>query len=271
MDEVQTLRSARAAIEKGDKGTARKLLLQVIQANPRHETAWLWLSALVGDPKRERECLQRVLAINPQNAVARRHLDLLDQQAAPVVPPAAAAGDTLVQPSPSATPKRKRTVVIALAAIAATLCLCVGACLVFGGWGAVTGIIRGMREHDDVAVVLDQFMRHMERKEASTAFALFSQRAQRQVDLSELEAATKGHNYALFEGYESLAIRHLGLKAALNTNPDLPQGTIAEVSAAVTYRGGFVGTLTAVLEKEDGVWRLHGFNIVVPPDKIASP
>lgn len=93
MDEVQTLQSARAAIKQGDRETACKLLQQIIQTNPQQETAWLWLSALVGDPEREAECLQRVLAINPNNAVAQRHLQQLEEQNSAADPPAA-AGDT---------------------------------------------------------------------------------------------------------------------------------------------------------------------------------
>jgi hypothetical protein len=65
MDEIEILRSAREAIKQGDKVAGRRLLGQAIGINPHSETAWLWLSAIVDDPGRERECLERVLQINP--------------------------------------------------------------------------------------------------------------------------------------------------------------------------------------------------------------
>ena len=82
MDERQTLQLARKAIRQGDKATARKLLSQVVQSNPRSEVAWLWLSAIVDDPTQERDCLNQVLNINPDNEIATRHLERLDRTSA---------------------------------------------------------------------------------------------------------------------------------------------------------------------------------------------
>ena len=77
MDEQETLRLARDAIQQGDKGRGRGLLREVIQANPASEVAWLWLSAIVDDPALERECLERVLAINLTDEIAREALQRL--------------------------------------------------------------------------------------------------------------------------------------------------------------------------------------------------
>jgi hypothetical protein len=76
-DVYQLLLEARAAVERDDRASARRLLVKAVQADPRNETAWLWLSAVVDDTGREREYLERVLAINPDNATARKHLDRL--------------------------------------------------------------------------------------------------------------------------------------------------------------------------------------------------
>lgn len=84
MDETQALQLAREAIQQGNRATAQALLLQVIQTNSNSETGWLWLSAVVGDPVQERDCLKRVLAINPHNEIAQRHLAKLDQAPAPL-------------------------------------------------------------------------------------------------------------------------------------------------------------------------------------------
>ena len=80
MDEAQTLRLAKEAIRQGDKAAGQRLLLQVIQADPRNGTAWLWLSAIADDPAEERACLERVIEISPDSDVARRHLSKLQRQ-----------------------------------------------------------------------------------------------------------------------------------------------------------------------------------------------
>jgi hypothetical protein len=80
-----------------------------------------------------------------------------------------------------------------------------------------------------------------------------------------------GNNYVLFEGYESMMLTNLNLNAAFNTNPDLPQGTVAKAAGIVTYEGGIKGQVTATLEEEDGTWRLHQINVTVPPSKLVSP
>ena len=79
MEEHRALNLATEAIKQGDTAAGQRFLLQAIKANGRSEKAWLWLSAIVDDPAKERDCLNRVLAINPDNEVAQRHLAKLDQ------------------------------------------------------------------------------------------------------------------------------------------------------------------------------------------------
>lgn len=68
------MQQAQTAIRSGDKNESRRLLLQAVRQYPKSEAAWLWLSALVDDPNKERDCLERVLSINPNNEIAQRHL-----------------------------------------------------------------------------------------------------------------------------------------------------------------------------------------------------
>ena len=86
--------------------------------------------------------------------------------------------------------------------------------------------------------------------------------------ITDLEKLTQGNNYVIFEGYESLTVQNLNLAASANTNSDLPQGTVANVTGTVSYEDGFTGKLTAVLEKVDGEWKLFNFFVTVPPDKF---
>ncbi|HEY1013601.1 MAG TPA: hypothetical protein VGE07_12900, partial [Herpetosiphonaceae bacterium] len=79
-DEV--LQQAMAAAKAGQRDTARGLFQAVLRDNPRSEVAWLWLSGLLDDPARQRDCLQRVLALNPANEAARRGMERLAQSEA---------------------------------------------------------------------------------------------------------------------------------------------------------------------------------------------
>jgi Tfp pilus assembly protein PilF len=53
------------AVRAGETARARKLLVQVLQLDDRDEQAWLWLSAVLGTEAERRQCLERVLSVNP--------------------------------------------------------------------------------------------------------------------------------------------------------------------------------------------------------------
>ena len=74
-----SLQQAIAAIKAGDKETGQQLLAQVISADPQNEAAWVWLATVVDDPQRQRECLHKVLKMNPNNEIARRSLAELNK------------------------------------------------------------------------------------------------------------------------------------------------------------------------------------------------
>ncbi|MCS6939227.1 MAG: hypothetical protein NZM94_08150 [Roseiflexus sp.] len=73
----QMLNAAITAIRAGETERGRALLAQVLRANPSCEIAWLWMATVVETPQQKRECLERALAINPQNSIARRELESL--------------------------------------------------------------------------------------------------------------------------------------------------------------------------------------------------
>ncbi|GIV98136.1 MAG: hypothetical protein KatS3mg057_2793 [Herpetosiphonaceae bacterium] len=72
-----------AAIQIGDRARARSLLEQAVAVEPEHEQAWHWLSVAVESEAERRHCLERVIAINPQNLVARQELENLSPQRLP--------------------------------------------------------------------------------------------------------------------------------------------------------------------------------------------
>jgi hypothetical protein len=77
---MDKLEQAIGFIKSGDKGNARQLLIEVIRSDPNNEMAWLWMSAVVEDAQQKRECLEKVLNINPDNAQAQVGLSKLEHQ-----------------------------------------------------------------------------------------------------------------------------------------------------------------------------------------------
>lgn len=71
-----------AAAKQGQNARARELLQAFLSQNPASEPGWLWLSGLLDEPAARRDCLQRVLAINPSNELARGGLAQLAQSEA---------------------------------------------------------------------------------------------------------------------------------------------------------------------------------------------
>ena len=69
---------AMSAKQIGDLKLAKQLLSQAIVQNPRDEGAWMLMAEVVEDAKLQRNCFERVLAINPNNATANAALAKLD-------------------------------------------------------------------------------------------------------------------------------------------------------------------------------------------------
>ena len=78
MDENYNLIDGIDALKEGDKAKARKLLAAAIKENPNDEDAWLAMAYAVEDEAQYIECMQRVIAINPDNRQAKKALAKVD-------------------------------------------------------------------------------------------------------------------------------------------------------------------------------------------------
>ena len=78
-----SLKKAIALIRAGKLEPARHILTAVLQQEPDHEQAWLWISKCFSEPERKRYCFQRVLKTNPQNPIALKALQTLDEATKP--------------------------------------------------------------------------------------------------------------------------------------------------------------------------------------------
>lgn len=160
-----------------------------------------------------------------------------------------------------------KNLLILLAVAISILCCCSIICIAAVGLGGL-GMGSVLKERAPVEAVLDSYMKYMDAKDAKSAYELFSPRAQRQFSSSKVEELLEGNNYVIFEGYQSLSVADLKISAAANTNPNMPQGTVATVTGTILYEGGIQGSFNGTLEKVNGKWQLHSINVTVPPSKI---
>jgi formylglycine-generating enzyme required for sulfatase activity len=88
---VVHFQSAIQFIKSGNREQGKAILVEIIKKNPENENAWIWLSACVDSDAQKRECLERVLRINPNHQLAKSAiaklspvelpgLDLLDSE-----------------------------------------------------------------------------------------------------------------------------------------------------------------------------------------------
>jgi tetratricopeptide (TPR) repeat protein len=82
MDVNTLFTQALAAIKAKNNDEARRLLSEVVRANPQHEQAWLALASVLTDLHQAVDCLKRVLALNPDNTTAQEWLAFAEQEIA---------------------------------------------------------------------------------------------------------------------------------------------------------------------------------------------
>jgi hypothetical protein len=92
----QWLRQGIAAAKAGDMQRAYETLLRVVDVDEYNEQAWLWLSSVVQSDADREVCLENVLAINPENKLAKTGLVHLHARTIPPVP---------LEPEVKVTPK----------------------------------------------------------------------------------------------------------------------------------------------------------------------
>ncbi len=132
-----TLQDAINALEKGKNEEARQILTRLLKSEPENTEYWLWMSAAVEGHKERRYCLQKVLAIDPDYAPARRGLILMGELPAEDVAPSTVAEpfawQKRLKPPPKApTQKRTSPPKQALVAVGAVALLML---LVWAAWG----------------------------------------------------------------------------------------------------------------------------------------
>jgi hypothetical protein len=140
--------------------------------------------------------------------------------------------------------------------VLACLCLCSGACLIPAGFGIYVAVT----QRDEVAQVIDACLNDVEAKRTDAALAHFSTRATTHGLVTRDQVAQLSEHGA-FQDQPQITISNINISKAFNTDPKKPQGTVANVSGAVTYNDGGQGTFRAILEKEETHWRLYSLHL----------
>jgi len=108
------------AAKNGQQAQARALFQQVLLADDRNERAWLWMSEVADSPIERIACIERALAINPDNKTTQLALATLKAQLpaqiepvnalviTPQTAPALPLGNTAVFSTPAASRKPYR-------------------------------------------------------------------------------------------------------------------------------------------------------------------
>ncbi len=68
------LTAATQMVKNGRLDQARETLMLYLMKNPSSEQAWLLMSYVLSDPAKQKDCLERVLKINPNKTVAQSKL-----------------------------------------------------------------------------------------------------------------------------------------------------------------------------------------------------
>lgn len=88
MKQSELFQTAVKKAKAGERNQARAMLIQLVETNPDHELAWLWLSELVADPEDKIIALENALTINPQRSQTQTRLRQLRQKQAAASQPA---------------------------------------------------------------------------------------------------------------------------------------------------------------------------------------
>ncbi len=77
---VTHVSAAEHAFYRGDRESAYQLIKAALLCDPQLVDAWLWLGKLAADTRYQRECYERVLALDPTNRSAKDGIEALRLQ-----------------------------------------------------------------------------------------------------------------------------------------------------------------------------------------------
>jgi len=171
------LHEAIAIAQAGDYVTARSMLLDIVDHDPYHETAWYLLYQISNRHDDRRVCLENMVIINPSNEWAKHELAryLVPHPTLPALPPPpqkpVASPPPLKKESPPSPPSEKTassssaTDYVTVTALRVVMAFWVGMAVVFLMGGIITTsewLINGLRSRTlPYTITLAQFVELM--------------------------------------------------------------------------------------------------------------
>lgn len=80
------LQQAKLAYQKGDRATARSILVVIVKNDPSNSQAWYMLSFMVDNSEQVVHCLNQAIKFDPMNNQIRERLTQFQTQSKPVAP-----------------------------------------------------------------------------------------------------------------------------------------------------------------------------------------
>ncbi|TAH53650.1 MAG: hypothetical protein EYC68_02590 [Chloroflexota bacterium] len=164
---------------------------------------------------------------------------------------------TTVNPPAPAKRSRKRLVIVVGALVLAIL-ISIPICQFFAGFlGSFP------EEMKNTSQVIDEYLTAMARKDVNGAYQLLSDKAKTQTPLNQVETLVTGNNYFIFSDYREHSFTGFEMT-------QVGVDKLAEITGNVEYEGNFVGEYSAVLVKENGVWKIQAIYVNAPAEKIGK-
>ena len=79
MAENSLLTEVQDAMLKGDRATAKEILIKLVRGDQKNPIFWLYLSGVMETKEEKVSCLQNVLRLDPDNVEAKKGLRLLGE------------------------------------------------------------------------------------------------------------------------------------------------------------------------------------------------
>lgn len=119
-----------------------------------------------------------------------------------------------------------------------------------------------LEAQDEVQVVINQYMRAMARRDTQDAqrYLTHDNSLLLYNTLQQMVNPNNG-DYAMFDRFQTLQLRNYSVKIVNGK-------TSVRIDGDLLYTNGYRGSLTAVLVKENGAWKIESIDIYIPPQKV---
>jgi hypothetical protein len=115
--------------------------------------------------------------------------------------------------------------------------------------------------------VIDQFMQAGVAQDVDAAYALFSKNSQETARRAKVEQLFGIKYRFLFSGYQRVEIDTFIFHSGPNLDGNLLPGTVANIEGILHYQDGRTSRIDAILEQQDGGWKIYDLDIHSMPDR----